>query len=426
MGKNCLEVDIAIIGGGAAGLAAAVCSAKKLKNGRVVVVEKERTVGRKLLATGNGRCNLSNENLSVEYYNGSCKGLAGEVIGKYSTDKIRTFFSSIGLMCRVDNVGRVYPYCEKASAVLDLLRLNMNRYGVTELCNTEVLEIKSNSGKLLLKTNNTDISAKRVILSTGGKASPKLGSDGASYQLAKMLGLESSVVFPSLVPVRVDCDFLPYLKGIRTSVEVSLVADGQVIRKEIGELQLTQNSLSGICMFQLSRYVGEFFALKSIYGKKYRKIEICVDLMPDVSYGDLESLLFRRRKQMSFLPLEEFFNGLFNKKIGHCLMKELGLNYNKRSVVSLTDEEIYALAEVIKKWEFIPSGVSSFDNAQVTAGGILAKEIDKNMRSIKHKNLFITGEALDIDGLCGGYNLHWAFSSGIIAGNAAADDLKKR
>ena len=429
MDNKILNYDIAIIGGGAAGLVAAVCCAKKLNNGksnkRIALIEKENRVGKKLLATGNGKCNMTNKNMSADYYNESGRVLVKDLLSKYSTDKIIAFFNSLGLMCKADTQGRVYPYSAQATAVLDLLRSNIDKYSVDTLCDTNITSISKTKKAFKLETNDKTIFAEKVILATGGKASPKLGSNGATYKFAQMLNLKCTPVFPSLVPIKCNSEYLPFLKGIRTFAQVSLVADGQLIHSEQGELQLNQNNISGICIFQLSRFVNEFFTLKSIRGRKYKNIGVNVDFMPDYSLDEIESILFRRRKQMGKITLEEYFTGMFNKKIGQFLMKKLNILPLKREAYTLSDYEIQLLAREIKECEFKPSGLSDIETAQVTAGGIEVSEVDKNMQSIRLNGLYIVGEALDVDGFCGGYNLHWAFTSGIVAGNHVANSYKK-
>lgn len=428
MEKNYLHCDIAIIGGGTAGLVAAVCCAKKLakiKGIKIAILEKENKVGRKLLATGNGKCNITNENMSSEYYNADGRALVESVLARYSAQKLISFFYSLGLVCKADSAGRVYPLCGQASAVLDILRINLSSLGVDELCGTDVRSVSHDKGEYRLETKNTVIYSKSVVLATGGKAQPNLGSNGASYSFAEMLSLDCTPIFPSLVPVKCENDNLSVMKGVRTGAEVSLAADGVTLHSEVGELQLNENNLSGICIFQLSRAVNEFQTLRSVNGVRYKNVSIIVDFMPDYSLDDVEKMLFRRRKQLSKLTAEDLLTGILNKKIGLYLGKRLGISPAKRLINTLSDDEILRLADMIKHCEFTPSVVSGFSTAQVTAGGINIKEVDENMECLKHKNLYIAGEALNVDGICGGYNLHWAFSSGIIAGNSAAERFKK-
>lgn len=423
MSKVNMNVDIAIIGGGAAGLAAAVSAGRRnfyeKKNKRIVIIEKEKRVGKKLLATGNGRCNLTNENMTEEFYNGSCKKLVASILQKYGTDSITAFFNSIGIVCKSDSQGRIYPNSEQASAVLDLFRINAAHFGVNELCETCVQGITPMGRTFKIDCDDKVIYSKNVILATGGKAQPKLGSNGSTYKFAQMLDLKCSSLFPSLAPIKVRSEFIPFLKGVRASAEVILKADGRLVHKESGELQFAQSGLSGICIFQLSRFVNEYFAAKTVKGKRVQNIAVIVDLMPGLTLDELEGILFKRKKQLGFLTLDEFFTGLINKKIGQCLLKELKILPLTKTVDKLSRYDIVSIAGLIKNWQFEPCGMSEMELAQVTAGGIISSEINENMQSKKYSNLYIVGEALDADGLCGGYNLHWAFASGIIAGISA-------
>lgn len=426
MNNKILQYDIAIVGGGAAGLVAAVCCAKKLGGKiKIAVIEKEFKPGKKLLATGNGKCNMTNENMSAEYYNTGSREFVRNVISKYSTDKIISFWNSIGLLCKSDSFGRVYPYPGQASAVLDVLMLNLEYYNVDIFCETNITSIISENNGYKLTAYKTEFKAQKVILAAGGKVQPSLGSNGASYKFADDLGLKCTDVFPSLAQIPCNDKYLSVMKGVRTAAAVSLNADGNILRTEQGELQLNEKNISGICIFQLSRYVNEFFELNTINNIKYNNISIIADLMPDCTMNEIENLLKKRRKQMPNLKTEDLFTGIINKKIGLYLVKKLNIKSDKE-LYNITDDEIETLAGTVKSCEFIPSDMSGINSAQVTAGGIELSEIDKNMQCLKYKNLYIIGEALNVDGVCGGYNLHWAFASGIIAGNAAANSYKKK
>lgn len=415
------NTDIAIIGGGASGLAAAVSAAKKSKSKKnIIVIEKENKVGRKLLATGNGRCNLSNKNLNSSFYNGSCAALAMRIIKKFSAARLMSYLDSLGIMCKIDDCGRIYPQSEQASAVLDMLKINMERYGVAELCDSRAEKIEPASDGFKIYLPDKIVFAKKVILTTGGCATPNLGSDGSTYELARLLNLRCSPVFPSLAPIKVKSTHLPALKGVRTSACVSLVADGAVLHRERGELQFTQDALSGICIFQLSRLVNEFFATHKIGGHSIKEIYISVDLMPDRTSEEVKNMLLKRRKQLPFITLADFLTGVLNKKIGGRLFEQLNIKPLTKQAAELKNDELDRLADLIKDWRFTPSHMSDFSSSQVTAGGIVSSEIDGELKSVRYKNLYIAGEALDVDGLCGGYNLHWAFVSGIIAGSGAA------
>ena len=426
MNDKILQYDIVIVGGGAAGLVAAVCCAKKL-NGKIkiAVIEKEFKLGKKLLATGNGKCNMTNNNMSSEYYNDESRQFVKNIISKYSTDKITAFWESIGLLCKADSFGRVYPYSGQASAVLDILIMNLEYYNVDIFCETNITSIIPENNGYKLTAYKKTFTAQKVILATGGKVQPSLGSNGSSYKFAADLGLKCTEVFPSLAPIPCNDKYLPLMKGVRTAAVVSLKADGKILCAEQGELQLNEKNISGICIFQLSRFVNEYYALNTINGKKYNRVSIIADLMPDYTLDETENILKKRRKQMTTLKTEELITGIINKKIGLYLAKKLNIDLDTE-LYNLSDDNIESLARSVKECEFVPSGMSGINSAQVTAGGIVLSEIDKNMQSVKYNNLYIIGEALNVDGMCGGYNLHWAFASGIIAGNAAANSYKKK
>ncbi len=421
MRGNILNVDVVVVGGGASGLMAACAAAKKLGSGAgVVVIEKEDRVGRKLLAAGNGRCNLSNQNMDIAHYSGSCASIAEGILKKYNSDRLVSYFNSLGLVCRADSAGRIYPYSNKASSVLDTLRLSLQRSGVTELCGERVLSIKHGGGRFELKTSNgTAVYAKGVVLATGGAAAPKLGGCGYTYELAEMLGLECAPIFPALAPVRVSGSYTKRMKGIRAQCEVSLLADGRAVKRERGEAQFNEGVLSGICIFQLSRGVNEYFTLGTVGGRKAKDVCIEIDLMPDYSPDDVLKLLFARKKRMGSLPVEEYFTGFLEKRMAQCVLEESGVHKNIKLVRELTSECIERIVRTLKAWRFTPKGLSDINSAQVTAGGICAKEADRQLMCVKHPGLYIAGEALDISGECGGYNLHWAFASGIAAGTQA-------
>lgn len=422
-----LKYDIAIIGGGAGGLAAAVCISKKLnKNGKkykIVVIEKEQKCGRKLLATGNGKCNLTNENMSPEYYNKSSREFISPILSKYKTDKLTSFFSSLGMIFRSDSAGRVYPYSGMSADVLNTLVMNVEMYGTDIHCGVNIDKIEKQSTGFKLSAGKVSYVCKKLIIASGGKAQPNLGSKGASYGFAKMLGLDVAAVYPALAPIPCGDNDLALVKGVRVPCCVTLKADGKTIHTEKGELQLNENNVSGICVFQLSRYAGEFFTLGTVSGEKADKILISADLMPEYTQEDIEKYLEMQRRRYSAVKTEEIFTGMLNRKLGMFLCGRAGIDTNEY-MYSVSDDNIVRLAAVVKNCTFTPSAVPSFNTSQVTAGGIKVSQINNDMSCKKHSDLYIVGEALDVDGMCGGYNLHFAFASGIIAGNACADKLK--
>ena len=422
-----IKYDIVVLGGGAGGLAAAVCLSKKLnKNGikyKIALLEKEDKCGRKLLATGNGKCNLTNYNMSPEYYNRSCREFIAPILSKYKPEKLMSFFLSLGMIFRSDSAGRVYPYSGTAFDVMNILVLNSQAYGADIHCSVNVRQIEQVRGGFKLISDTAEYQCKKLILAAGGKAQPNLGSSGASYSFAKMLGLDVSPVFPSLAPIPCKDKDLSAVKGVRVPCRVTLNADNVPVHTETGELQLNADNVSGICVFQLSRYSNEFFALGTVNGVKTEKITITADLMPEYTCADVEKMLFSKCRKYPDQKNGEIFTGMLNRKLGEFICKRAELDINGY-MYSLMQDDIETLARLVKTCTFTPKSLSSFNAAQVTAGGISVDQINPDMSCKKNSGLYIIGEALDVDGVCGGYNLHFAFSSGIIAGNACADSMR--
>ena len=422
-----LKYDIVIIGGGAGGLAAAVCLSKKLnKNGKkysIAIIEKEHKCGRKLLATGNGKCNLTNYNMLPEYYNKSCREFISPILSKYKPDKLLSFFSSMGMRFRSDSAGRVYPYSAASFDVLNILLMNAEMYGADIHCSVNIESIEKLSPGFKLESRESVYYCKKLIIATGGKSQPNLGSNGASYSFAGMLGLTATPIFPALAPIPCKDKDLPSVKGVRVGCNIALKADNKTICTQTGELQLNADNVSGICVFQLSRYSNEFFKLGTVNGSPAKEIEITADLMPEYSRTEVEKMLSSQCRRYSSLKTGEIFTGMLNRKLGEFLCKRVNIDINEY-MYSLTQTDIERLADIVKACVFKAGGLSSYNSSQVTAGGIAVSQINSDMSCKKYSDLYIIGEALDVDGICGGYNLHFAFVSGIIAGNACADSVK--
>ncbi len=407
-----LQYDIAIIGGGCSGLMTATAIVKNNPKLKVVIIEKNSRVGRKLLATGNGRCNLSNTRISPEFYFGTCQPYVATILK--DCDFVRNYFSDVGLLTVSDNEGRIYPLSNHVNAVLDCMRNYYQTFGkVDELCNTVVKSVQRRKRYLLdcvgEDSEKIRIVAENVVLSCGGKASPKLSTDGMGYDILNNLHITTSVLFPSLVPVICKDTLLNMLKGIRVKGSASLYINNNMISTQYGEIQFNEKTISGICIFQLSRYVNEFF----VSGKK-GSIRIALDLLPDYSQSQCSQLLFQRVQQFGKYELAIFFDGFLHQKVASALFRKCGIRDLHRKSATLTKKEIFLLSHTLKQWEFIPEQTGSFENAQITAGGIVPAEIDfLRMESVKYRHLYFCGEVVDVDGLCGGYNLHWAWCSGI-------------
>lgn len=386
-----MKNSVAVIGGGASGIIAAIFAAKN--GASVTILEKNPRIGKKILATGNGRCNFTNVNACSGNYNSEFAQYALETFAPH--DEIK-FFEELGLLSRVEAEGRVYPLSGQATAVLDVLRMELERLSVNILSEFDVSKIEKNGDRFKVFSKNQNIEADKVIVATGGMASPKSGSDGAGYELLKAFGHKTTKLVPSLVQLKTEKS----VGGVRAYGKVT--TENGI--SETGEIQFNNYGISGIPVFGVAKHV-----------KKGESVFL--DLLPDYTEEEVFAILKNRPKQ----TMETYLVGILNKVLGQLLLKECGISPLSKMSYTLRDDEIMRIAKKIKSWRFLVTGTMPWENAQVTSGGIELSEIDeKTMESKLVKGLYITGELLDIDGPCGGYNLHWAWASGKLAGSEAA------
>ena len=410
-----LDCDIAIVGGGAAGLAAACAAAR---GGRVTLLERGDRVGRKLLVTGNGKCNLTNTHAAQDAhaYYGAPPAQIAHVLRRCPPEAVLRFFRSIGLLTRTDAEGRVYPYSEQAAAVLDVLRAAAAEHGVQARCGFDAAAIEPHGahGFAVRSRSGETVTARAVIAACGGPAAPANGGTDAGLALLRSLGHTGTPFRPALVPLRTDALRTRPLKGVRVKCAVALQSGGQTLRRELGELQFGDGLLSGICVFQLSRLAGDAVS----HG---RSPELVLDLLPELTARESDSLLHGRVRALRDRPAEAFFTGVLPKKIGGELLRAAVPDWPNRVVGSFTDAEVAALARLCRDWRFPVHGTGAFAAAQVSAGGLRLSEFAPDtMMSRKVPGLFAVGELLNVDGICGGYNLQWAWCTGLLAGRAAA------
>ncbi len=412
--------SILIIGGGAAGLAAGVTAA--WRGAKVRILERMSRVGKKLLATGNGRCNLANRDLRPEFFHGSCAGdFAAEVFRQFDLQRTLAFFRKLGVEPRVEEDGLIYPASGQASSVLEVLRYELDRLGVETVCDTNVQRIERQIARrgaefVCSTADGGRFEAARVILAAGGKSSPNFGSNGGGFKLAEALGHTIAEPFPALVPVTLDAPFLKHLDGVRISARVAACVDGLPHRAETGELQLTEYGASGIVVFQLSR----IFADPQNRG---RDLALCIDLFPDMADAEeLARMLAARFAASPEKSLEFSLVGLLHKKLIPVVWREAGQPDPIIPCGQIGDAAIKRLAALLKNWRLSATGTQSWMHSQVTAGGVIAKEvIPQTLESRLVPGLFFCGEVLDLDGDCGGYTLQWAWSSAHIAATPAAE-----
>lgn len=399
-----LKKDVIIIGGGASGLMCAVSAKLKNKNISVAIIEKNERIGKKLLSTGNGRCNLTNKYISTDKYSGSFVNQSKYIFEKYDTKFILDVFNKLGLLTFCDSEGRYYPICKQASAVLDVLRFACERLGVEIFCAENIKSVRKSKNGFSVITDNNEFASKKLVISNGSKASPKLGGNGSAADYLKNFGHNFKPFSPVLCPVKVKSDVLKSLKGIRVTGNATLYDKNKKIKSEKGEIQFAENALSGICIFNLS-----------LYTKKDSIISL--DLLPNYSIEELYSLIYKNIKLLGNMEIDNLFTGIFQKRLGQAILKISDIKDFSRKCSALDKTEINRIVNNIKNMSFSVIDNSGFDQAQCASGGVLGKEIDeKTMQSRLVNNLFICGEAIDICGECGGFNLHFAFASGYLAG----------
>lgn len=394
--------DIAVIGGGASGLAAAIAAGRF--GASVTVYERGKRVGKKILATGNGRCNLTNVGASEDDYHGGDTGFMAPAIERFWVGETLEFFSGLGVLARFEEDGKVYPYSGTASSVLDVLRRETERLGAETVCGFDVKTVRATKRGFEIEAyDGRRGSAGRVIIACGGKAAPDLGSNGSGYELLKSFGHRITPLSPSLVQIKTEPETVRKLKGIKLNARVTIGANSAE-----GELLFTDYGLSGPPVFTLSSRID---GADKVY----------IDMMPEYSFGDVLELLISRAKKLGYVPLEDFFTGMINKRVVQALLKSAGIAPLSRKAETLTEQELRRAAGAIKRLCLELRGTMSWNNAQVTKGGAVTEDFDpETMESRLVKGLYACGEVLDIDGDCGGYNLQWAWSSGYIAGVSAA------
>ena len=395
--------DVLIVGGGACGLMAACALARKGR--RVVLLEKQGRVGRKLLSTGNGRCNLTNMNASTGDYHGS-RQAARAALKAWPPKRVTECFQALGIPCRADEAGRVYPMSNQASSVLDALRLCCDERGVDTRADFAVAKLERiRDGFEAASADGRRVRARLALVATGGLAAPKLGACGDGYRLLEGFGHGITPRFPAIAALKTPPEPVRGLKGIRAEGEIALLSDGEALRAEAGELLFSETGVSGIAAMQLARQANE--ALRA-----NRRCEIRMCFMPGV---DARAALKARAVSLPMRRMEDFLNGVVPKRLGQALAKAAGLDLSL-TAGELAPEQIDALAALVNGWTLPVTATLGFDQAQVTAGGASLKDFDiRTMQSLRCPGLFAAGEVLDVDGDCGGFNLQWAWSSALMA-----------
>ena len=400
---------IGIIGGGASGMAAALAASKN-PNAKVLLLERQARVGRKLAATGNGRCNLTNLHAAIPAYHGQEPSFAEYALNRFDPARTLAWFEEMGLYTVSEPSGRVYPYSDQANSVVDILRLNLNRPNIELRTGFEVQKVKRTENGFQVSSNEETIECDRLIIACGGLAGSKLGGTMSGYKLLGKLGHKSTRLRPALVQLKSDWGALPGLKGVRADCKAEVYCNEELFSQSRGEVQFTEYGLSGPVIFEVSRDVcaqpGQW---------------VCrLDLLPDISQERLYRELLRRKN--TELPVQELLTGILHNRLGRVLTQASGVAMTGLCR-ELHDSQLQAVCTAVKGFEVRLTEPMGMDSAQVTAGGVLTEQFDpETMESRIVPGLYACGEVLDIDGDCGGYNLQWAWSSGHLAGSSAGKE----
>ena len=398
--------DIIVIGGGASGLAAAISACRETPNLSVAILERNNRVGKKLLTTGNGRCNISNLDIAPRSFHSANPEIVAKVIN--GTDQlIKDFFADLGVLFIAEG-NQLYPYSLQAATVLDALRYECERLNVSIICDCKVDSI---SKGFAINTTKGVFKAKKVIVACGGNAMQSSGSDGNGLKLLSDLGIKSSKTYPAIVPIRTELAPIKALKGVKVDGIVTL-SDGLKSVKNRGEVLFTEYGMSGPAVMFISRFVNE----------TKRDVVASVDLLPDLSFEYIVEYLMQRKEKAYNYIAENLTLGLLHKRVGQAIIKYCGLNVND-DPRNYSYEQVCKLASAIKDFTVKVTSTSNFESAQTTAGGVYLTQVNcETFETNQIHGLYLCGEVLDCDGDCGGFNLHWAWVSGIKSGQSAAKE----
>ncbi|MBQ6841068.1 MAG: aminoacetone oxidase family FAD-binding enzyme [Bacilli bacterium] len=392
---------VVIIGGGAAGMISAI---KASENNEVILIEGNDKCGKKLLITGNGKCNYWNENISLDNYFTDDENNLKEILNH--KDEVLNLLYKLGIYPKIKN-GYYYPYSSQASSVREILENEIERRHIKVMYETRVVDVDKVDGRFMIKTSAGTVDADKVIVATGSKAAPKTGSDGFGYQIAENFGHQINCVLPALVQLKSDGWYLKEWNGVRQDARLTLYIDDEKVTEEEGELQMTQDGISGICTFNIS-------SLASRALSKGSKVKVSINFSPFLN-GSFYDFFDARSKDIPNQSIGELLESILNYKLINVILHKSHLS---RGVYwkSLTEKEKIELCSNVDNFEVDILDTNSYDKGQVCTGGVSLSEVDENMQSTKCDNLYLVGELLDVDGKCGGFNLAFAFITGYLAG----------
>ena len=406
--------QVLVIGGGAAGLLAAITAARE--GAGVTLLEKKEKVGRKILATGNGRCNYTNTKAEPGKYMGGDPSFPRQALAQFTPENALDFFQELGIQPKIEGEGKVFPLSEQASSILDVLLFAMEDLGVRVEAGVSLLSLWGREGDFhALGEDGREWLGDRVILATGGKALPSSGSDGSGYLLAEALGHRITPLYPALVQLKLEGEDFKRLDGVKLRGTAALIHQGKVLAREEGDLLFASYGISGPPILQLSPLAGALL-------EKGLVPELRISCLPGFQGEELLALL-RERFQRPGRTKEQALVGLIHKRLIPVVLKEAGLGRGREPASSSTEEDLKRLGKQLQDWSFRVKGTKGWTSAQVTAGGVDTVQVDAGtMESRLVPGLYFAGEVLDVHGYCGGFNLHWAWASGHMAGKAAGKE----
>lgn len=407
------KYDIAIIGAGPAGIMAAIIA--KRNGANVVLIEKNESIGRKILATGNGRCNITNRNTKTENYHGSTSVFVGSILSAFDQNKTINFFEDLGLVLKEEDRGRMFPRTNQAKTVVDILSHELERLRIPVLLNSEVRQIDKKSNWDIRLLDGLIVESDKLILTTGGRASHQLGSTGDGHYWVKKLGIQVGDIYAALVPMETRESWVRRVQGLKAEAEASFYIDGKLVSKRSGDLIFTHYGISGPAVMSQARFVAPDAGAK--------QVEVKLDFVSEKSNSELDQLIAKIFNSTGHKSVKNSLLGMIPSNLIPIVLEHAQIDPAKKAAEISKAQR----GEIVKNLKSLTLNIAKLrplKEAQVTRGGIITDKIDsKTLESKTVKNLFFAGEILDVDGDSGGFNLQWAWSSGYVAGISSA---KKR
>lgn len=400
-------MKVIVIGGGASGIIAAI---KASEVSDVTIIEGNSKIGKKILVTGNGRSNFWNESISERNYNEESHEFLKDIL-PIKNEVYNFLTNSLGITPTNKN-GYLYPRSKTASSITTVLEKRIKRNNIEVIYDLKVTKITTENNNIKIElSDNTTMTCDKLIIATGGKAASKTGSDGSGYNLLKALDIEITPVLPALVPLIINDKTRLDWSGVRTDAKLSVYENNKIIKEELGELQLTNTGISGIVTFNISGLIASLLENK-------KQFEVYIDFLPEIE--DISTFLEEKNKNANPESIEELLETMINYKLLNSLLSNCHINKNQKWT-ELSQEDKKELISTLKKYKINISRTEDFEKAQVTRGGVCLNEITSNFSLKKYPNIKVIGEILNVDGICGGYNLAFAFMSGYIAGSSIND-----